>query len=184
LAEHFSGSNFVQRNLTGMVKSIAVFGVNRTYGSVLAKKLAAHSFRILVLSEEMDGYPSLFLDYPDADIQILNCSVQTGWEADIIVMHVSAENQLKLVNSIREFVTKKIVLNISEFRKEDSMNDDIDIESLLPYSRLINLSFIESNLGQLLFSISGRDRDALEETEAILKQAGFANVPYELSESN
>ncbi|HQS51982.1 MAG TPA: hypothetical protein PLN99_08800, partial [Daejeonella sp.] len=91
-----------------MVKSIAVFGVNRTYGSVLAKKLAAHPFRILVLSEEFDDCPSLFLDYPDADIQILNCSAQTGWEADIIVMHVSAKNQLKLVNSIREFVTKKV----------------------------------------------------------------------------
>ncbi len=167
-----------------MINSIAVFGVNRTYGSVLAKKLAAHPFRILVLSDEIGDCPSLFLDYPDADIQVLNCPAQTGWEADIIVINVSAENQLKLFNSIREFVTKKIVLNISEFRKEDSMNDEIDIESLLPYSRLINLSFIESKVGQLLFSISGRDRDALEETEAILKQAGFANVPYELSESN
>jgi hypothetical protein len=116
--------------------------------------------------------------------KILNCPAQTGWEADIIVINVSAEDHLKLVNSIREFVTKKIVLNISEFRKEGSLNDEIDLESLLPYSRLINLSFIESNVGQLLFSISGRDRDALEETETILKQSGFANVPYELSESN
>lgn len=167
-----------------MVKSIAVFGVNRTYGSVLAEKLAAHPFRILALSDEIDHFPSLLLDYPDADIQILNCPAQTGWEADIIVINVSAEDHLKLVNSIREFVTKKIVLNISEFRKEGSLNDEIDLESLLPYSRLINLSFIESNVGQLLFSISGRDRDALEETETILKQSGFANVPYELSESN
>lgn len=167
-----------------MVKSIAVFGVNRTHGSVLAQKLAAHPFRILVLSEEFDDCPSMFLDYPDADIQVLNCPAQTGWEADIIVINVSAESQLKLVNSIREFVTKKIVLNISEFRKEGSLNDEIDLESLLPYSRLINLSFIEGVEGQLLFSISGRDRDALEETEAILKQAGFENVPYELSESN
>jgi hypothetical protein len=64
------------------------------------------------------------------------------------------------------------------------LNDEIELESLLPYSSLINLSFIESNEGQLLFSISGRDREALEETEAILKQAGFVNVPYELSKSN
>lgn len=167
-----------------MVKSIALFGINRTYGSVLAKKLAAHPFRILVLSEEFDDCPPLFLNYPDADVQVLNCPAQTGWEADIIVMNVFAEDQLELVNSIREFVTKKIVLNISELRREGSLNYEIDLESLLPYSRLINLSFIESVQGQLLFSISGRDRDALEETEAILKQAGFANVPYELSESN
>lgn len=167
-----------------MVKSIAIFGINRTYSSVLAEKLAAHPFRILVLSEEFDDCPSLFLDCPDADIQVLNCPAQTGWEADIIVIYVSAENQLKLVNSIREFVTKKIVLNISELRREGSLNDEIDLESLLPYSRLINLSFIENVEGQLLFSISGRDQDALEETKAILKQAGIANVPYELSESN
>ncbi|MCF8452089.1 MAG: hypothetical protein K9G42_02730, partial [Pedobacter sp.] len=151
-----------------MVKSIAVFGVNRTYGSVLAKKLAAHPFRILVLSEEFDDCPSLFLDYPDADIQILNCSAQTGGEADIIVMHVSAENQLKLVKSIREFVTKKVVLNITDLSGDRLLNDEIDLESQLPYSRLINLSFIENFEGQVLFSISGRDRDALEETEAIL----------------
>ncbi|HEY1061687.1 MAG TPA: hypothetical protein VGE44_08370 [Daejeonella sp.] len=167
-----------------MVKSIAIFGINRTYSSVLVEKLAAHPFRILVLSEEFDDCPSLFLDCPDADIQVLNCPAQTGWEADIIVIYVSAENQLKLVNSIREFVTKKIVLNISELRREGSLNDEIDLESLLPYSRLINLSFIENVEGQLLFSISGRDQDALEETKAILKQAGIANVPYELSESN
>jgi hypothetical protein len=60
----------------------------------------------------------LFLDYPDADIQVLNCPAQTGWEADIIVINVSAKNQLKLVGSIREFVTKKIVLNISEIGGE------------------------------------------------------------------
>jgi hypothetical protein len=129
-------------------------------------------------------YPSLFSDYPDADIQVLNCPAQTGWEADIIVMNVFAENQLKLVNSIREFVTKKIVLNISELGSEGSLNNETELESLLPYSSLINLSFIESNEGQLLYSISGRDREALEETEAILKQAGFVNVPYELSKSN
>ena len=167
-----------------MVKSIAVFGVNRTYGSVLAKKLAAHPFRILVLTEEIDACPSLFLDYPDADIQILNCPAQTGWEADIIVINVSAGNQLKLINSIREFVTKKIVLIISELRGEASLNDEIDLESLLPYSRLIKLSFIESIAGQLLYSISGRDKDAIEEIDVILKQAGFADVPFELSDSN
>lgn len=165
-----------------MVKSIAVFGVNRTYGSVLAKKLAAHSYRILVLSDEIDDCPSLFLDYPDADIQTLNCSAQTGWEADIIVMHVSAENQLKLVNSIREFVTKKIVINITELSGDGSLSNEI--ESLLPYSRLINLSFIESNGGQKGFSISGRDQDAIDETEALLKQAGFVPAPFELRESN
>lgn len=167
-----------------MVKSIAVFGVNRTYGSVLAEKLAAHPFRILVLSEEIDDCPSLFLDYPDVDIQILNCSAQTGWEADIIVMHVSVENQLKLVNSIREFVTKKIVLNITELSREGSLSNEIELESLLPYSRLINLSFIESNGGQMLFSVSGRDQDALDETKALLKQAGFVHAPFELTESN
>ncbi len=168
----------------GMVKSIAIFGVSRTNGRVLAEKLAAHPFRILVLSEEIDTIPSLFSDYPDADIQVLNCPAQTGWEADIIVMNVFAENQTQLVNSIREFVTKKVVLNISELGSEGSLNIETELESLLPYSSLINLSFIESNEGQLLYSISGRDREALEETEAILKQAGFVNVPYELSKSN
>jgi hypothetical protein len=63
-----------------MVKSIAVFGVNRTYGSVLAEKLAAHPFRILALSDEIDHCPSLLLDYPDADIQDseLSCSNRLG----------------------------------------------------------------------------------------------------------
>ena len=174
----------MHRILAGMIKNIAVFGVNRTYGSVLSEKLAVQPFRILVLSDEIDDCPSLFLNYPDADIQVLNCPAQTGWEADIIVINVSAENQLKLLNSIREFVTKKIVLNISEFRREGSLNGEVDLESLLPYSRLINLSFLENVEGQLLFSISGRDRDALDETKALLKQAGFAHVPYELSELN
>lgn len=167
-----------------MVKSIAIFGVNKAYGSVLADKLLAHQFRILVLSEEIDDYPSLFLNHPDADIQILNCPAQTSWEADIIVMNVLAENQLKLVNSICDFVTQKIVLNMSELRGEGSLNDEIDLESLLPYSRLINLRFIESNKGHMLFSISGRDCDALDESEALLKEAGFIPIRYELSESN
>jgi len=138
-----------------MIKSIAVFGINRTYGSVLAVKLAAQPFRILVLSEEFDDCPSLFLDYPDADIQVLNCPAQTGWEADIIVINASAQNQLKLVGSIREFVTKKIVLNISEIGGEDILNDEY-----------------------------GSDQDALDETKQLLKQAGFVNASFELSESN
>lgn len=167
-----------------MIKSIAVFGINRTYGSVLAVKLAAQPFRILVLSEEFDDCPSLFLDCPDADIQVLNCPAQTGWEADIIVINVSAKNQLKLVGSIREFVTKKIVLNISEIGGEGILNDQIGLESVLPYSRLINLSFIESKEGEMLISSYGSDQDALDETKELLKQAGFVNASFELSESN
>jgi hypothetical protein len=64
------------------------------------------------------------------------------------------------------------------------LNDEIDLESELPYSRLINLSFIESKEGEMLISSYGSDQDALDETKELLKQAGFVNASFELSESN
>ncbi|WP_276361431.1 hypothetical protein [Daejeonella sp. H1SJ63] len=167
-----------------MVKSIAVFGVSRKYGSVIAEKLAAHSFRLLLVTEENDNCSSLLLRFPEADIQILNCPAQSGWEADIIVLDVPAEDQLELIDSIRGFVTQKIVLNITELNTDDALSYSADIKSLLPYSKVINLSFIESKEGQLMFSISGRHRDALDETEALLKQVGFAHAPVDLLATN
>ena len=76
-----------------------------------------------------------------------------------------------------------VALGFFQFNRLGGFNE-IELESLLPYSRLINLSFIESNGGQKWFSISGRDQDAIDETEALLKQAGFVPAPFELRESN
>lgn len=162
-----------------MTKSIAVFGVSRIYGSTIAKKLAEHSFRLLLLTEDQEDCPLLLSDYPDADIQILSCPEQSGWEADIIVLDVSEENQQELIESIRSFVTQKIVLNISDLRESTPLIAQTNVEALLPYSRIVNLSFIENKKGDLMFSISGKDREALDETEAILKQIGFSQAPVD-----
>lgn len=163
-----------------MTKSIAVFGVSRIYGSAIAKKLAEHSFRILLLTEDQEECSFLLSDYPDADIQILSCPAQSGWEADIIVLDVSEEDQQELIESIRSFVTQKIVLNISDLRESALLTAQTNVEALLPYSRIINLSFLENKEGDLMFSIAGKDREALDETEAILEQIGFSHAPVDL----
>lgn len=156
-----------------MIKSIAVFGVNGIHGSVIAEKLAQCSFRILLVSEMQCDYSKIYLNCPDSDIQVVDCPIQAAWESDIILMDVLAGHKLKLIESIREFVTKKIVLNIVDFNRAGTLKDEINVESLLPYGRLVNLSFIRGGEEQSHFSVSGSDKDALEEVEALLELAGF-----------
>lgn len=167
-----------------MTKSIAVFGVNRIYGSAIAKKLAEHSFRLLLLTEDKEECSFLISDFPNADIQILNCPAQSGWEADIIVLDVAAEDKPELTDSIRSFVTQKIVFNISEPEESSYSYDETDIKFLLPYSRIVNLGFIKNKEEELMFFISGKDKEALDEAKILLKQIGFIHAPVDLLVTN
>lgn len=167
-----------------MVKSIAVFGLRGGFGPIIAERLLKQSFRLLLITEEKDEYSSLLNNFPEADIQLLDCPAESGWEADIIVLDVRLENQLQLISSIREFVTQKIVIRVNDINRTDLQDEILDIKSMLPYSRLIDLNLIKNEEGQFMYSISGDDKDTLSESDAILSRLGFLKAPIDVLTTN
>lgn len=167
-----------------MVKSIAVFGISEGFGPIIAERLLKQSFRLLLISEEKEEYSSLLNSFPEADIQLLDCPAESGWEADIIVLDVSAKDQCRLISSIREFVTQKIVICVNDMNRTDLQDEAVNIKSMLPYSKLINLNLFKSEGDQLMYSISGDDRDTLYESDVLLSQLGFLKAPIDVLTTN
>lgn len=167
-----------------MVKSIAVFGITGTFGSIIAENLIKHSFRLLLITDEKEECSSLLHDFPDAEIQLVDCPAESGWEADIVVLDASVNDQLQLISSIREFVTQKIVIWVSDMNRTDLQEGILNIKSRLPYSKLIELKLFKNESGQFRYSILGEDKDALHESDSILSQIGFLKAPIDLLITN
>lgn len=167
-----------------MVKSIAVFGITGTFGSIIAENLIKHSFRLLLITDEKEKCSSLLHDFPDAEIQLVDCPAESGWEADIVVLDASVNDQLQLISSIREFVTQKIVIWVSDMNRTDLQEGILNIKSRLPYSKLIELKLFKNESGQFRYSILGEDKDALNESDSILSQIGFLKAPIDLLITN
>lgn len=167
-----------------MVKSIAVFGITGTFGSIIAEKLIKHSFRLLLITDEKEESSSLLHDFPDADIQLVDCPAESGWEADIVVLDASVNDQLQLISAIREFVTQKIVIWLSDKNRTDLEEEILNIRSKLPYSKLIELKLFKNEAGQFSYSISGEDRDSLRESDSILSRIGFLKAPIDVLITN
>lgn len=163
-----------------MVKSIAVFGIKGMFGSIIAEKLVKHSFRLLLINEEIEECSSLLHHFPEADIQLLACPEESGWEADIVILDLTADGQLQLISPIREFVTQKIVIRVSEMKNEELQDQLLTIKSTLPYSKLIDLKLDKNAAGQFMYVISGEDRESLNESDSILSQIGFLKAPIDV----
>ena len=104
-----------------------------------------------------------------AEIEPLVCVKDSCWEADIIIIAVSPEEEIKVAELMKEVATQKIVVVVLE--NED---DCANLESVLPYSKVVKAS-ISAETNEV--KVNGNCETVNEEIMQIFKQAGYHAAP-------
>ncbi len=177
-----------------MKKTIAIIGAAGNMGSGLARNLARAGYYILIAGKDQNKLNELVLgikqDTPNAEIEILDCSKEASWEADIIIPAVPFEAQNEVASKIKDVVTGKIVLNITNPLNEnyDGLVTNLDssaaeeLAKLLPHSKIVKAfntvfaaDFITPQFdGETAdVFVAGDDDEAVSTVTELVKDAGF-----------
>lgn len=177
-----------------MKKTIAVIGAAGNMGSGIARNLAKAGYRMLLAGHDQSKLNHLLFKIkestPGTDVEILDCSKEASWEADIIIPAVPFSAQAEVASYIKNVVTGKIVISIANPLNEtyDGLVTNSDssaaeeLAKLLPYSKIVkafNTVFaadfdspkIDGKVADVF--VAGDDEEAVSIVTQLVKDAGF-----------
>jgi len=121
-------------------RTIAILGACSKNGTMAAKKLAVHN-RLLLVDENREGLlnvkENVLSEVKNAEVDIMECFQDTGWEADAIVLALQTTKDKEAFTLMKPYLTGKTVIVFS-CGKEDELNE------LLPHSKVVRIN--ESDL--------------------------------------
>jgi hypothetical protein len=168
-----------------MIKSIAIFGATDKYASALAESVVSNNNRLLLFSdgnqEISDLRDQILLKIPSADIELLFCSAEASWQADIIILALSHDQQKMIAGGIEDFVTQKTLIAYADSPQE-ALNEapSGDLQDLLPNAHVISLHMECDQDQQIIFNSGGTNAEALDEAKSLLILAGFMSGTSQL----
>jgi hypothetical protein len=180
-----------------MKKTIAVIGATGNMGSGISRNLAKAGYRILLAGNnklKLNDLLTKIKDFtPDADVEILDCSKEASWEADIIIPAVSYEVQSEVAAKIKDVVTGKIVISLSNplnttydgLVTDPTTSAAEELAKLLPYSKIVkafntvfaadfNTPQIDGKTADVF--VAGDDEEAVAAVTELVKDAGFNSL--------
>lgn len=175
-------------------QTIAIIGASGSMGSAIAKSLAKGNYRLLLDSKNVARLNELVTEImtgvPNADLEITSCSMNAGWEADIIVVAVPYNSEKEIAEKIREVANQKIVISISNplngtydgLLTELHTSAAEELQKMLPNSKVIkafNTNFAANfnspiiDGSQVDSFLAGDDAVALSTVSQLVETAGF-----------
>ena len=131
-------------------QTIIIIGAGGIMGAEIAKDLSKGNYRLL-LNDKSAGRLTGVLDEileanPFADAEIMDCSFEGCWEADIIILTVPPLEEEEVASIIKEVANQKIVVSFSN-RSNENQNSVEDCEvtagkalqEVLPHSKIIKV---------------------------------------------
>ncbi|MDE3236100.1 MAG: hypothetical protein KGO81_09115 [Bacteroidota bacterium] len=135
-------------------RSLAIIGAASVWGSNISRALAAANYRLLLMDEASFHQELLLLfnalmqSNISLNADLITCSKEASWEADIILLVVDARKEKDWIGKMKEVVTQKIIINISAEEKMDN-----ELQQLLPYAKIVQVVAEEKADGNLVFKI-------------------------------
>ena len=178
-------------------QTIAVIGATGNMGSAIAKSLSKGNYRLLLYSNDPEQANALAKqinsDNPIADAEVIACSEEASWEADIIIAAVPFGAEKEVAAKIKDVANQKIVISIANPINETynglltapDTSAAEELQKLLPNSKVIkafNTTFAADFLTPIIDGkqidafIAGKDKDALEIVSELVSTAGFRPV--------
>ena len=177
--------------------TVAIIGAAGHMGSGIARNLAKAGHRILLAGPRRDQLETLLATIkaitPNADVDILDCSHEASWEADVIIPAVPHAVQEDVAARIKDVVTGKIIISIA-----NPLNATYDglvtgpmtsgaeeLAALLPHSKVVkafNTVFAADFAAPILDGktvdcfIAGDDDQAVATVSQLVQDAGFNPV--------
>lgn len=118
-------------------------------GIAIVKILANKNHRLLLFSDETNELDDLLSqikkDLPDLEIESMGCPKEASWEADIIILTISPDEEKDFAEKIRDFATGKVIISMSNLsnnhktkaRKSFIPGPPVDLKEMLPNSKII-----------------------------------------------
>lgn len=174
-------------------KTIAIIGATEKMGSAIAESLAKSNNRLLLMSNEAEKLEALKSKlenvYGSATIDIISCSKEASWEADIIVVAMPNEDEKNVAEKIRDVAVGKIVISISNPLKQNygeliHSNTSVaeELQKMLPYSKVVKTlnTKLASNFISIVIDgnkpdtfIAGNNGEAVDTVSELIRTAGF-----------
>lgn len=163
-------------------------------GSAISKSLAKGNYRLLLCSDDKGKVQKVLNDIkesnPTSDVEVIDCSAQASWEADIIIAAVPYQAEKDVAEKIKEVANQKIVISIANPLNETynglvtapDTSAAEELQKLLPNSKVIkafNTTFAADfstpviDGKQVDAFIAGNDEEALQTVSELVTTAGF-----------
>jgi 8-hydroxy-5-deazaflavin:NADPH oxidoreductase len=177
-----------------MKYTIAIIGAAGTMGSGLARNLAKAGHRILLAGPKRDKLTALAAaikaNTPKANLEILDCSHEASWEADVIIPAVPYTAQAAVAAKTKDVVTGKIVISIVNplnatydgLVTDPTTSAAEELAKLLPRAKVVKAfntvfgaDFNSPDLAGMTVDnfIAGDDDEAVATVAQLVRDAGF-----------
>lgn len=161
-------------------QTIIVIGVKGRIGTEIAKGLSKGNYKLLLNDKSSDQVSNVLNEIleanPFADAEIIDCSFEGCWEADIIILAIPVRAEEEVVKKIKDVANQKIVVSISDLPRENQtslgdceMTAGKALQKLLPHSKVIKAFYTVKR--EML--ITSDDKDALENIIELLQMANL-----------
>ena len=175
-------------------QTIAIIGATGNMGSAIAKGVAKGNYRLLLCANDEQKVAALTNEikqlHAKADVESLNCTVEAGWEADIIIMAVPYAAEKEVVAKIKDVANQKIVISIANPLNEtyDGLVTAADtsaaeeLQKQLPNSKVVkafNTTFAADFAKPVIDGktvdafVAGDDKRAVDTVVELVQTVGF-----------
>jgi len=175
-------------------QTIAIIGAGGNMGSAIAKSIAGGNYRLLLFDSNPEQIGSvneeILQNYPEAELELMNCPHESTWEADIIILAVPHGAEPELADKIRDVATQKIVISIANPIDEDfsklitdpATSAAEELQQWLPNSKVVkafNTTFAADfeqpviDGKQVDAFIAGDDEKAIKTVTELIETVGF-----------
>ncbi|MDB5273514.1 MAG: oxidoreductase [Chitinophagaceae bacterium] len=159
-----------------MKKTIAVVGSSNHSDSNMVFRLAALGYPILLADEKWECIRNSILSkHPQASVEMLQCSHECAWQADLILLYLSDEYK-DLLDKIKTVVTGKLVINVVNHFLEN------EVQQLLPFSKVVHAN-IDLTPEVVSFTVRGENNQAVEQALLLFDEIGFKSNRSSASQS-
>ncbi len=101
-------------------QTIAVIGASGNMGSAISKSLSKGNYRLLLCSDDKGKVQTTLNDIkasnPTSDVEVIDCSAQASWEADIIIAAVPYQAEKDIAEKIKEVANYCCPTNVQNNR--------------------------------------------------------------------
>lgn len=149
-----------------MKKTIAVIGSSNHSDSTIVSRMAALGYPLLLADQKWESVKHCILQqHPHASLEVLDCSHECAWQADLILFYHS-EEYVKLLSYIKNVVTGKIVVNVVNDFKSNQ------VQHLLPFSKVVD-ALADFTAEVVSYGVRGDNHQAVEQVLLLFDEIGF-----------
>lgn len=170
-------------------QTILIIGTGET-GRAMAARLAKGNFRMLLCDKDYTKAMALVNDLngtaQGCDVEAMECSFDSAWEADVIILTMQLEEQNQVAEIIKDVITQKILISIFDGGLPAACGHIAGLRQLLPNTKIVRILtddnyntpdiFDKNSTGIML---AGNDDNSVEAVSRMLESVGIYSTRVE-----